>query len=284
MVRFGFFTVLFAALAGNVISAHGRALQDGDLPTIDEIFLTNGNLTTLAAAFNLSGLVGALCTDCNFTAFGPSNEAFAALNQEFLGKLLTSNWIAHLQNLITFHATSPSADRVLSADLEDGMVFEMVNKENITVNVDTEGVTLTSKYTEGSTVIAADILASNGVVHLVDSVLLPAFWNTSVLGLADTPEGENFSILFELLGSLNLGDMITSAGDLTVFAPTNAAFQSLGMDLLEDLKSNSTALTNILLNHVVTGINPSSSIKDGMTVKAVGGNNLTFSVSGSTSR
>ena len=83
-----------------------RELQS--LPTIDDIILTDSNLTTLAAAFEAAQLVDRLCTTCNFTAFAPTNDAFAAIDQEFLTTLLTPSWILHLQNLLAFHIILPT--------------------------------------------------------------------------------------------------------------------------------------------------------------------------------
>lgn len=79
-------------------------------PTIDTIVLNDPNLTTLAVAFKTADLVGRLCTNCNYTVFAPNNDAFAALDQEFLSMLLTPSWVLHLQNLLAFHVTLPTED------------------------------------------------------------------------------------------------------------------------------------------------------------------------------
>ena len=110
-------------------AAH-RTLQDDaasrrrGLPIIDDLILSNPNLTTLALAFETANLVGALCTDCNYTIFGPSNDAFTKIDEDYLNTLLSPNYIYHLQNLLSFHATVPTNDRLLTTDLVDGQVIE----------------------------------------------------------------------------------------------------------------------------------------------------------------
>ena len=83
----------------------------------------------------------------------------------------------HLQNLLAFHATLPTADgnRLFSTNYVDGQIFEMLNIEQVTVRDLKSGFTLTSPLTVGSKIVEADILASKGAVQIVDTVLSPGF-------------------------------------------------------------------------------------------------------------
>jgi uncharacterized surface protein with fasciclin (FAS1) repeats len=248
---------------------------------IDDIILEEDDLSTLAAAFNASGLVGVLCPDCNYTLFAPTNSAFSEIDQDFLTRLLTPPWVAHLTGLLSFHATQSTTERVLSTDLEDGAVITMLNGQNVTVAVVDEGLAVTSAYTEQSNVVQADLVAENGVLHKVDAVLLPEFVVTDLVGLGNSTGGSGFTILFGIFELLQIGGLIPATEFFTVFAPTDAAFLALGNDTLNSLleEESRETLTSILLNHVVQGVVPSALVTDGLVADTVGELNLTFSVS-----
>ena len=252
-----------------------RELQS--LPSLDDIILSDSDLTTMAAAFETAELVGILCTTCNFTAFAPSNDAFAAMDQTFLATLLTPSWILHLQNLLAFHITLPTDDqnRVLSTDFVDGQMFEMLNSEKINATVLNNGITLTSNLTViGSKIIEADILASNGALHKVDTVLSPGFFGVDVFALGDSFVVE-FTILQELMDLIGLAG---TEGEYTVLAPTNDAFIDLGNETLTALKGDKDALGKILANHIIVGVFPSMVLDDGYVLESLGGLNITVTV------
>ena len=154
-------------------------------------------------------------------ATSPDNDAFAALDQDLLAKLLTAPWILHLQDLLAYHATTPSMDRVLAADLMDGMSLEMLNNENTTVAVDeATGSVSVGSFGEGSSnVISADNIASNGNVHIVDTVLTPSFLVTDLIALVESTKG--YSILAQLVKSADL--TLPDNMDFTLLAPNDSA-------------------------------------------------------------
>jgi uncharacterized surface protein with fasciclin (FAS1) repeats len=209
-----------------------RELQSS-LPTIDTIVLNDPNLTTLALAFETAGLVGQLCNNCNYTAFAPVNDAFATFDATLLATLLTPSWILHLQNLLAFHATQPTSDgnRLFSTDYIDGQVFQMLNLENVTASDLKRGITLSSPLTMGSKIVEADLLASNGAVQKVDTVLSPGFLGVDVFALGDNYD--DFTILQELM---DLIELTGTKGEFTILAPTNEAFLALGNETLTELK------------------------------------------------
>jgi len=129
---------------------------------IVDVAVANGSFTTLVAAVQAAGLVDALKGDGPFTVFAPTDEAFAALPEGTVEALL--NDIPTLTAILTYHVV-PGA--VMSTDLSDGMTATTLNGADITISLD-GGVSV-----NGANVIAADVAASNGVIHVIDAVILP---------------------------------------------------------------------------------------------------------------
>jgi len=123
-----------------------------------------GDFTTLAAALEAADLVDTLKGDGPFTVFAPTDDAFAALPPGTVDDLLADP--EALAAILTYHVV---AGEVLAADLTDGQVVETVNGETLTVSIDGDTVKIND-----ATVTTADISASNGVIHVIDTVLLPA--------------------------------------------------------------------------------------------------------------
>jgi uncharacterized surface protein with fasciclin (FAS1) repeats len=124
------------------------------------------DLSTLVAAVKAAELVETLQGDGPFTVFAPVNDAFAGLPAGTVDNLLKPENKADLQSILTYHVV-PGA--VKSTDLTDGMVVNTVNGKSITINVSEAGVSING----GAKVTMADIETSNGVVHVIDTVLLP---------------------------------------------------------------------------------------------------------------
>jgi uncharacterized surface protein with fasciclin (FAS1) repeats len=124
-------------------------------------------LSTLVAAVTAADLVATLQGPGPFTVFAPTNDAFAALPAGTVETLLEPANIADLQGILTYHVV---AGAVMAGDLVDGMEVETVNGDTITINVSDAGVSING----GPSVVMADIVTSNGVVHVIDGVLLPS--------------------------------------------------------------------------------------------------------------
>jgi len=129
---------------------------------IVDIAVANGSFTTLVAAVQAAGLVDVLKGDGPFTVFAPTDEAFAALPAGTIEALLAD--IPTLTAILTYHVV-PGA--VLSTDLTEGMMAATVNGQEVTITL-ANGVQV-----DGANVVAADIVASNGVIHVIDAVILP---------------------------------------------------------------------------------------------------------------
>ena len=139
------------------------ALANGAEMDIVDIAIADGNFTTLVAAVEAAGLVETLQGDGPFTVFAPTDDAFAALPEGTVEALLDDT--DALSAILTSHVV-PGA--VMSTDLEDGMMAETVNGQSVTIGVGEDGVTV-----DGANVVLADIEASNGVIHVIDAVILP---------------------------------------------------------------------------------------------------------------
>jgi uncharacterized surface protein with fasciclin (FAS1) repeats len=131
--------------------------------TIVETAVAAGNFTTLVAAVEAAGLVETLSGEGPFTVFAPTDEAFAALPEGTVEGLLADP--EALAAILTYHVV-PGA--VMSGDLSDGMTATTVNGADITISIDGSTVMVND-----ATVAAADIEASNGVIHVIDAVILP---------------------------------------------------------------------------------------------------------------
>ena len=123
-----------------------------------------GTFSTLIAAVEAAGLVDTLKGDGPFTVFAPTDEAFAALPEGTVESLLLPENIDQLTAILTYHVI---AGEVMSGDLTNGMEAETVQGADVTIMTE-GGVTV-----EGANVVTADIDASNGVIHVIDAVILP---------------------------------------------------------------------------------------------------------------
>lgn len=149
-----------------VIHAIDAVLLPNEFLDIVQIVQKDFNLTSLVTALSDAGLVSTLKGDGPFTVFAPTNEAFEAASSTI--ESLTANQVAEV---LQYHA---AAAELLSGDLSDGQTITTVQGEDITVNIDTEGnVTLNGSVN----VIEVDRQGTNGVVHIIDGVLIPPSFN-----------------------------------------------------------------------------------------------------------
>lgn len=195
--------------------------------------------------------------------FAPENEAFANIS----AKYFDDEWTTHLTNILEYHVV---LDNLPSTALTPGTTYETLNGEPIIIGDAEPGLEVNE-----ADVIEADLVASNGVVHGIDEVLLPSFTSTTVVDIAlSSPD---FSTLVNLLGQAGLVETLSGDGPFTVFAPTNAAFDQLGEEVINDLTdpSNVDALTDILLYHVVGSNVFGSDLTAGATVTALNDASLT---------
>ena len=123
-----------------------------------------GNFTTLAAALDAAGLIDTLKGPGPFTVFAPTDAAFAALPAGTVEDLLKPENKDTLLSILTYHVV---AGKVMSTDLTEGMMAKTVNGAEVTITLDG------GPKVNGATISAPDIEATNGVIHVIDSVILP---------------------------------------------------------------------------------------------------------------
>src|SRR6056297_1883161 len=160
------FVVLVAALA-LALALPARAGYSGagsETPDIVDTASAAGQFETLVAAVQAAGLVDTLKGEGPFTVFAPTDAAFAALPEGTVESLLLPENRDQLVAILTYHVV-PGA--VMSTDLSDGMMATTVQGSDVTIGT-MGGVTV-----NGANVVAADIEASNGVIHVIDAVILP---------------------------------------------------------------------------------------------------------------
>ncbi len=133
-------------------------------PTVVNLALANENFTTLVQAVVKAGLVDALSGDGPFTVFAPTNDAFAALFAQLGIAGIDDLTAEQLMPILTYHVVPGN---VLSTELENGEVGTLNEGKKLTVNL-SSGVKINE-----SAVVAADIQGANGVVHVIDKVLIP---------------------------------------------------------------------------------------------------------------
>lgn len=154
----------FIALAATTALA-APAFADGHSKDIVDTAAEAGSFTTLLAAAEAAGLVDTLKGEGPLTVFAPSDDAFAALPDGTVENLLLPENKDQLVDILTYHVVSGA---VMSSDLTNGMEATAVNQGTLLIGTE-DGVTV-----NGANVTTADIEASNGVIHVIDAVLIPA--------------------------------------------------------------------------------------------------------------
>jgi len=261
-------TVLFLA-AALVLAGCDNDDDDGGMgtmpdPTITELAGNASNLSTLAGALGQAGLDDDLNGDGPFTVFAPSNTAFQQID---VNDLTSDSDL--LEEVLTYHVVQ---GEITASDISDGQTVETLEGETLRFSVSNGGVQV-----NGANVTTADLQASNGVVHVIDGVLLETVTTTDRAVL--TP---GLSTLADAVGAAGLADDLSGDGPFTVFAPVNAAFDEIDAS---ELTADSDLLNKILTYHVVGGSAiEAGDISDGQTVETLQGGDLTFSVDGGTVR
>jgi transforming growth factor-beta-induced protein len=255
--------------------------------SIAEIATADGRFTTLLAALDAAGLAETFAGQGAFTVLAPTDDAFAALPEGTVESLLADPQGA-LTDILTYHVVEGVVPAETVVGLESAKTLQ---GEEVTIMVVDNEVILN----ELNKVIATDIEASNGIIHVIDGVLMPP----SIAQAAaedDMVEGEmieaksiaeiavedgRFTTLVAALEAAGLVETLAGEGEFTVFAPTDDAFAALPEgtveSLLEDPKG---ALTNVLLYHVVEGAVMAEDVVGLAAAPTLLGQDITVSVDG----
>lgn len=206
--------------------------------TIIDVATGAGGFSTLLAAVDAAGLTATLEGEGPFTVFAPTDAAFAALGQDTINGLLAD--IPELTTILTYHVVP---GRLTAADILAGAELDTVQGARLIPTVENGGVRIGNVQ-----ITMTDIEASNGIIHVLDAVLLPPGNIAEVAAAAG-----GFTTLLTAVEAADLTDALTGSDPLTVFAPTDAAFAALGEDTINALLADPPALANILLYHVTAG-------------------------------
>ena len=267
----GVIHVIDAVLTPNDIAAPAGSIVD--------IALATPELTTLVSALQAADLVGTLADEeALFTVFAPTNDAFAALGDDAIAALLAD--VEALTDILLYHVVAGAAADSIDATALFGQAVTMANTADITVDI-LEG----ELYINNARVIIRDIAATNGIIHVIDTVLVPESDDaasdpgTIVDIAAANPE---FSTL---VAALEAAELVSALADetavFTVFAPTNDAFAALGEDVVNGLLADIPTLTNILTYHVIAdqAVDASTAISlEGSDVAMLNGETISLSV------
>jgi uncharacterized surface protein with fasciclin (FAS1) repeats len=243
------------------------------LADIVDTAVAAGSFSTLAAALGAAGLVDTLKGKGPFTVFAPTDEAFAKLPEGTVADLLKPENKAKLASILTYHvlAGEVMASAVVTMD---GKSAATVNGASVKIGVKNGEVTV-----DGAKVVTTDIKTSNGVIHVIDSVMIPVVLSDIV----DTAVAAgSFSTLAAALGAAGLVDTLKGEGPFTVFAPTDEAFAKLPEGTVADLlkPENKAKLASILTYHVLAGEVMASAVvlMDGNSAATVNGASVKIGV------
>lgn len=269
---------VIAGLAFLVFQMNSSEESEDTQEQQEEVAVENNIVETAQATDSLSTLVDAVVAaelvdtlsdeNSEFTVFAPTNAAFGEI-EDTVNTLLQPENQSDLQNVLQYHVVS---GKVMSSDLQNGQMVETLAGDMIKIRIAGGNV-----YINDAMVSTADVNTTNGVVHIIDKVMVPGAFNNAV-GVAQSNDA-----LSTLVAAVTAGDLVEtlSASDATytIFAPTNTAFsdiQSTVDTLLQP--ENKDDLVGVLTYHVVDSEVFSSELSDGQEITTLSGETLTVEI------
>ncbi|MGB9623413.1 MAG: fasciclin domain-containing protein [Phycisphaerae bacterium] len=241
------------------------ACRNGVIHVIDAVLLPkddvidvaakDGSFKTLLAAVDSAGLTDVLRGEGPFTVFAPTDEAFAKLPKGAVEGLLQDP--PKLRAVLKYHVVP---GRLMAADLPGRSSAKTVLGQSLTL------VTASPTRVDNAAITKADILASNGVIHVIDAVMLP---KDDIVDVAR--KAGSFNTLLAAIEAAGLTDTLRGEGPFTVFAPTDEAFARLPAGTVEGLLKDVAKLKRILLYHVVPGKNMAADVAKMRSARTAGG-------------
>ena len=214
-----------------------------------------GSFSTLVTAVQAAGLVETLKGEGPFTVFAPTDAAFAKIPADQLNAIIADKEL--LTSILLYHVVP---GKLLAADVLGRSSLSTAQGSTAAISL-RDG----APFINDAKIVATDVLATNGVIHVIDSVILPPSMNPSptqpdeptapqLSDIVDTAVAAgSFSTLVTAVQAAGLVDVLKGEGPFTVFAPTDAAFAKIPADQLNAIIADKELLTKILLYHVVPG-------------------------------
>ena len=239
MTRFPNWTPIVASLVLAVSSSSSNLFGKDIVDTA----VGAGSFKTLAAALQAADLVDALKGEGPFTVLAPTDEAFAKLPKGTVETLLKPNNKQQLIDVLTYHVIK---GKVPAAKVVKLSGAKSLNGQQINIKVADGKVSV-----DNANVVKTDIMCDNGVIHVIDQVILPASDNIPATAI----KAGKFKTLVAAAKAAGLVEALAGKGPLTVFAPTDDAFAKLPAGTVESLlkPENKAKLAAILKYHVVAG-------------------------------
>lgn len=255
------FTLLFVVLTGLQLRAQ----------TVYDVIADSEDHTILEAAIQAAGLEAVLTGAGPFTVFAPTDAAFEALPEGTLDALLADP-SGDLMDILLYHVVG---ETIFAGDLADGAIVTTLEGSTVLISVNEMG-----EFVNEAMITVADLDSENGIVHVIDAVLLPPpGMEFSLYDAIESNPGLN--TLQAAVDAAGLEETLRFGGPYTVFAPTNEAFDLLPEGMLEAWLENPTGfLTEVLFNHIVDGITESSALTEGEVLVSIYGEDLVITVSG----
>ena len=263
--------VVAVAAIGASASASTASKSEGD-KNIVQTALAAGQFTTLASLLTKAGLVDTLSTSGPFTVFAPTDAAFAKVPKATLDTLAANP--AQLKSVLLYHVVP---GQVGAADVVKLTSAKTLEGRSVAIKT-VDG----SVYIDKGKVTTPDVTASNGVIHVIDSVLIPkAAPAAPAKNIVQTAVAAGqFKTLASLLTKAGLAGTLQGKGAFTVFAPTDAAFAKVPKATLAALGKDKARLRAVLLYHVVKGKVTAAQAMKLRSAKTLNGKPLSIRVNG----
>jgi uncharacterized surface protein with fasciclin (FAS1) repeats len=241
--------------------------------TIVDIAVNDGRFNTLVTAVTEAGLVDTLSSEGPFTVFAPTDDAFAALPEGTVASLLADP-TGSLTDVLLYHVVEGAVSAETVVGLESATT---VAGEDISISVENGTVFLNDTVA----VIITDIESDNGIINVIDAVLIPPSMAAEDLPTIAQIAAENgsFTTLVAALDAAGLVETFAGEGDFTVFAPTDDAFAALPEGTVEALLADPQGqLTDILLYHIVAGSVPAETVVTLDSATTLSGEDVTITI------
>ena len=260
------------AVAVTAVGAAGPASAGTRASNVDivQTAVAAGQFTTLASLLQKAGLVDTLATGGPFTVFAPTDAAFAKVPKATLDALAADP--AKLKAVLLYHVVP---GRVTAADVVKLTSAKTAEGRSLGIKVVNGSV-----FVDGAQVTTPDVEATNGVIHVIDSVLIPKEATAPKTIVQTAVAAGSFKTLASLLKKAGLVGTLQGKGPFTVFAPTDAAFAKLPKATLAALAKNKAKLRSVLLYHVVKGNVPAAKVVMLRSAKTLNGKAVSIRVNG----